>query len=276
MPCIRRRMLLTATAVVALGSILLVAVVAWIQSTKIYGFDTTASTPAAAGLPTMRAVRFRSEDGHEIAAWIAPPATGKPLLLSFYGNFASVAGSAARLAPLLEQGNGLAMLVYRGSSGEGGVPSEAAFAADARALYDQLDALLGAAVPPQRRVLHGFSLGSSVAAGLAKDRAAAGLVLEATFDRCCRYYAQRFHLPMCWLMWRERHDVVDKLAGVAVPKLFLHGAKDQAVPEAWARDLFAACVGEKQFVSYPNGEHADLMQHGALDDMAKWMATQVR
>jgi len=269
-------MLLYVAAAVVLGVLGLLALVAWITHTQIYGFDQTKSTPAAAGLPTVRVVRFRSEDGHEIAAWLAPPAAGKPVLLSFHGNFASVAGSAARLAPLLEQGNGLAMLVYRGSSGEGGVPSEAAFAADARALYDQLDALLGVVVPPERRVLHGFSLGSSVAAGLAKERAAAGLVLEATFDRCCRYYAQRFHLPMCWLMWRERHDVVDKLAGVTVPKLFLHGAKDQAVPEAWARDLFAACVGEKQFVSYPNGEHADLMQHGALDEMAQWMATRVR
>lgn len=263
-------------AAVVLGALALLALVAWIQRTQIYGFDHTSSTPAAAGLPTVRAARFRSEDGHEIAAWIAPPAAGKPLLLSFHGNFANVAGSAARLGPLLEQGHGLAMLVYRGSSGEGGVPSEATFAMDARALYDQLDALLGVVVPPERRVLHGFSLGSSVAAGLAKDRPAAGLVLEATFDRCCRYYAQRFHLPMCWLMWRERHDVVDKLVGVTVPKLFLHGAKDQAVPEAWARDLFEACVGEKQFVSYPNGEHADLMQHGALDDLAKWVAVRVR
>ncbi len=273
---LRRRPMHYALAAVAAAALGLFAVVAWIQATRIYRFDQTASTPTAAGLPTVRAVRFRSEDGHEVAAWIAPPAAGKPLLLSFCGNFTNVAGSAARLAPLLPQGHGLAMLVYRGSSGEGGVPSEEAFAADARALYDQLDALLGVAVPPQRRVLHGFSLGSSVAAGLAKDRAAAGLVLEATFDRCCRYYTQRFHLPMCWLMWRERHDVVDKLAGVTVPKLFLHGAKDQAVPEAWARDLFAACVGEKQFVSYPNGEHADLMQHGALDDLAKWIATLVR
>lgn len=92
----------------------------------------------------MRVVRFRSEDGHEIAAWIAPPAAGKPLLLlSFHGNFANVAGSAVRLAPLLERGHGLAMLLYRGSSGEGGVPSEANFARDARALDDQLDALLG-------------------------------------------------------------------------------------------------------------------------------------
>lgn len=271
-----RRMLLYLVLAVVLGALALLALVAWIQRTQIYGFDHTPSTPAAAGLPTMRAVRFRSEDGHEVAAWIARPAAGKRLLLSFHGNFANVAGSAARLAPLLEQGHGLAMLLYRGSSGEGGEPSEANFAADARALYDQLDALLGVPVPPERRVLHGFSLGSSVAAGLAKDRPAAGLVLEATFDRCCRYYAQRFHLPMCWLMWRERHDVVDKLVGVTVPKLFLHGAKDQAVPEAWARDLFAACVGEKQFVSYPNGEHADLMQHGALDAMAKWMAVRVR
>ena len=269
-------MLLCLAAAVVLGALGLLALVAWIQRTQIYGFDHTPSTPNAAGLPSVRVVRFRSEDGHEIAAWIAPPAAGKPLLLSFHGNFANVAGSAVRLAPLLERGHGLAMLLYRGSSGEGGVPSEANFARDARALYDQLDALLGEVVPPERRVLHGFSLGSSVAAGLAKDRTAAGLVLEATFDRCCRYYAQRFHLPMCWLMWRERHDVVDKLVGVTVPKLFLHGAKDQAAREPWARALFDACVGEKQFVSYPNGDHADLMQHGAVDDMARWIAVQVR
>lgn len=272
----RRPMLVYVAATLVLAVVGSFALVAWIQATRIYGFDQTPSTPAAAGLPTVRVVRFPSEDGQEIVAWIAPPAADKQLLLSFHGNFANIGGSAARLAPLVEQGYGLAMLVYRGSSGEGGEPGEEAFAMDARVLYDRLDALLGMPIPPQRRVLHGFSLGSSVASGLAKERPAAGLVLEASFDLCRRYYVRRFHLPLMWLMWRERHDVIDKLVGVSMPKLFLHGAKDHAVDEAWARALFDSCVGEKQFLSYANADHSDLMQHGAREDMQKWIAALPR
>lgn len=256
---------------IALALVGLFVVVHLIQIHGIYGFDQTRTEPTAVALPNVKVARFRSEDGHEIAAWLQAPRPGKQLLLTFFGNYACVGPSAVRLRPLLEQGYGMAMLVYRGSSGEGGTPGEQVFAMDARALYDQLDALLGTPVPVGARVLHGFSLGSSVASGLAKDRPAAGLILEATFDHCTRYYAAKYVLPMHWLMWRERHDVVDKLAGVTTPKLFLHGGKDQAVPEAWGRALFAAAVGEKQFVSYPNGDHSDLPQHGALVDMAKWM-----
>lgn len=266
---------LVALVVLAIAGVLALA---WaFQNWGIYRFDQNRSEPAQFGFTTMRVVRFRSEDGHEAAAWITPPRGDRPMVIAFHGNFASVGPSAARLKPLVDRGDGLAMLVYRGSSGEDGEPSEVAFARDARALYDQLDTLLGTPIPASRRVLHGFSLGSSVASGLAAERPAAGLVLEATFDRCCRWYTMRMRgLPMCALMWRERHDVIDKLAHVDVPKLFLHGAHDQTIAIAWARLLYDAVPGQKRFVVYERGGHADLADHGAVDETAKFVDSLCR
>jgi fermentation-respiration switch protein FrsA (DUF1100 family) len=243
------------------------------QRFGIYRFETEVRQPAEFGLSNVRVASFRSEDGAQVSAWIAAPRGDEPVLLAFGGNFAGAGGSAARLQPLLDRGFGMALLVYRGSSGDRGTPSEEAFAMDARALYDALDGLIGRTIPPQRRVLHGFSLGTSVAAGLAAQRPAAGLVLEASFDRCCRWYTRRLRgLPMCALMWRERHDVIDKLAGVAVAKLFLHGSQDDAIPVAWGRALYDACEGEKRFVVIEGGGHADLAEHGALDEVAAFAA----
>lgn len=259
-------------ALLLLLAVGLFALVWAFQNWGIYRFDRTASEPGRFGFTNVRVVRFRSEDGFDASAWIAPPRGGQPVVIAFHGNFASVGPAAERLKPLVDRGLGLVMLVYRGSSGEGGEPSEAAFARDACALYDQLDTLLGEEIPAGRRVLHGFSLGSSVASGLAAARPVAGLVLEATFDRCCRWYTARMRgLPMCALMWRERHDVIDKLAHVAVPKLFLHGALDDAIPVAWARALHDAVPGEKRFVTYERGGHADLAAHGAIDETARFV-----
>jgi hypothetical protein len=260
----------------AIALVVLLLAVFWIQRFALYQFDPAPCEPSAFGLANDQVVRFRSEDGAEVSVWIAPAQPGKQVVISFYGNYAGVGTSAARLQPLLARGHGLALLVYRGCSGAPGTPSEAVFAMDARALYDQLDALVGSVVPPGARVLHGFSLGSSVAAGLAAERPAAGLILEASYDKLCRFFAARYRLPMCWLMWRERHEAAAKLAGVTLPKLFLHGAKDEAVPEAWARALHDAAVGDKRFISYPDGGHADLPAHGALDDVAAFLAALPR
>lgn len=258
--------------VLGLGATALFLLVWAYQNWGIYEFDTTRAEPSQLGLANVRVVRFVSEDGFETSAWIAPPRDDRPVLLCFFGGFTSIGPSAARMQPLLDQGYGMAMLVYRSSSGEGGEPSEAAFTMDARALYDQLDSLLGLQVPANRRVLHGFSLGTSIAAGLAAERPAAGIVIEAGFDRCCRWHTLRMRrLPMCMLMWRERHDVVDKLQATTLPKLFLHGGRDDAVPVAWSRALHDAVPGTKRFVVFELGGHSDLPEHGAMAEVAMFL-----
>jgi uncharacterized protein len=243
------------------------------QTWGVYRFDQTRHTPAGMGLADTRVASFRSEDGAEIHAWIRPPAPGRPVILAFHGNGGGTGESLRRLMPLAEAGYGLVMMEYRGSGATAGPPGEARFAADARALYDALDGLMGEEIPAARRVLHGFSLGTGVGGRLAAERPFAAVILEASFPSACLYYQKRFRgLPMCLLMWSERYDVIDRIGAVAAPKLFVHGGRDAAVPPDWGRALHDAAPGPKTFVLLEDGGHADLAAHGLIPAMRDFLA----
>lgn len=241
----------------------------WVfQTYGVYRFDQTPQSPEAFGLTGVKVVNFVSEDGVPVEAWLSLPASGRPILFSFYGNFSAIGPSLQRLLPLTEDGTGIVMLHYRGGGGMPGHPSEENFARDARALYDQLDVLAGQTIPQNRRVLHGFSLGSGVAVRLATERPFAGLMLEAAIPRLCMYFQRRYHgIPLCHPMWAERHDTIDRIGLIKAPILFVHGAKDRAVPVLWGRQLYDKVLAPKRFVELPDAGHSDLVQHGLLAAM---------
>lgn len=234
-----------------------------LQTYGIYRFDPNPSIPAAFGLPaTVRIVSYLSEDGAPIHAWIADPAPGRPVMLALYGNQSSIGGSMGRIRPLIDAGYGIVMMEYRGSGATAGTPSETNFARDARALYDQLDTLVGGPVLPQERVLYGFSLGTGVGSRLAAERPFGAAIFEAAPYRNCLYLEDHFFgLPLCRLMWAERYDIVDRVQDIKAPKLFIHGALDQALPVDRARQLFQEAPEPKEYVELEGG-HADLHKHG--------------
>jgi uncharacterized protein len=238
----------------------------WVfQSYGIYRSDQSLQSPDAFGLTKVKVVAFTSEDGTPLQAWLVPPAAGQAIVISFYGNYAAIGPSMQRLAPLLADGTGLVMLHYRGSGGMEGYPSEENFARDARALYDQLDALAGQPIPSSRRMLHGFSLGASIAVRLAVERAFAGVVLEAATPHLCQYFQRRYHgAPLCALMWAERYDNIARIGSVTAPKLFIHGSQDQEIPLLWGRHLYNAAAEPKRFVSLAKAGHADIPDHGLI------------
>ena len=246
----------------------------WVfQTYGLYRFDATPQVPETLGLTGVRVVNFVSEDGAAVQAWLSVPAPGRPVLFSFYGNFSAIGPSMRRLLPLTADGTGIVMLHYRGAGGMPGQPSEENFARDARALYDQLDVWAGQTIAPNRRFVHGFSLGTGVAARLATERPFAGLVIEASMPRLCLYFQRRYHgVPLCALMWAERYETIARIGAVGAPKLFVHGAKDRAVPLIWGQQLFAAATEPKRFVTLPDGAHADLAQHGLMAHLQAFLA----
>lgn len=242
------------------------------QTYGIYRFDKTPQNPAAFGLTTTRVVTFLSEDGAPLQAWLVPPGKGRPLILSFYGNFSAIGPSMQRLAPLMADGTGIVMLQYRGAGGATGWPSEEGFARDARALYDQLDHLIGQPIKPYRRVLHGFSLGAGVGSRLAAERSFGAVVLEASFPHACKYYEKRYPgFPFCALMWAERFDIIDIIDKISAPKLFVHGMEDRTVHLSWGQQLSDAAPTPKIFVALPGGGHADLARHGLIEAMQDFL-----
>lgn len=238
------------------------------QRWGIYKFDMTISSPAEIGLPRGSSVTFTSEDGTAITAWIVQPVGDRPVVLSFQGGHTGTPASAARMIPLIERGYGLAMLQYRGMGDGAGRPSELNFAMDARALYDQLDSLFGTAIPPDRRAVHGFSLGSSVGSRLAATRSVGAVVLEGSFPEVCRYFERRYlELPVCRFMWAERNEVASFVRQINVPILIVHGENDASVPADWARELADAANDPKRLIVVPDAGHADLDAHGLFDLM---------
>lgn len=224
----------------------------------------------------VRTVQFRSSDGQVIGARLAMPQPGKPVIMSFHGNGAGVDASFERLRALQEQGFGMAMMEYRGSGATGGKSSEMNFARDALAFYDQLDHLMGEAVPANRRVLHGFSLGAGVGSRLAAARPFEAVVLEAAPYRTCQYYQDAYKgFPFCQVMWAERYDIIDHVQAIAAPKLFVHGALDESLPVARARRLYLEAPGPKEYLEIPNGHHADLARLGLTDAMASFISRVV-
>lgn len=260
--------------IIALGLIALVLVcllALWaFQRFGVYRFPTAAEVPADVGLETVEVVAFTSEDGHPGRAWVAQAAPGRPWILSLHGNAASIGRSMAQFAPLIDDGYGMVMMQYRGTQGSPGQPSEVNFAADARALYDQFDTIVGVSVPPEALVLHGYSLGAGVGSRLAASRPFAGVILQSAPHRTCLFFERRYRgAPLCRLMWRERYDVVDHLRGIEAPVLIVHGRADASVPVEEAQANFDAAP-TPWGLRLLDGGHADLVRHGLVEAMVEF------
>ncbi|MDF2368248.1 hypothetical protein [Sneathiella sp.] len=266
---------------ILLGVLIVLAVITGFAGMRlfygsIYKFEPATGGPESYTLDGVREVTFASEDGAEITAWIKPPVDDAPVILYFMGNFTSIGPSVGRLKPFLGKGFGVAALVYRGSSGKGGTPSEDAFAADARALYDQLDKLMDMDIPENRRIVHGYSLGTGVAVRLAAERSVAALTLEAAYARFCDYFTDKYHgLPFCRLMSRERYDSINRIEAINAPLLMLHGEQDTAIRMHSARKLFEAAAEPKSFRTYMDGNHVNLAEQGLIEDSLAFYKTHV-
>jgi uncharacterized protein len=62
-----------------------------------------------------------------------------------------------------------------------------------------------------------------------------------------------------------------RIAKVSAPVLVLHGERDRVVPLRFGEALFALAREPKRMVRFPNGNHVDLDDHGAIDVVKKFL-----
>ncbi|WP_171133155.1 MULTISPECIES: alpha/beta hydrolase [unclassified Ruegeria] len=264
------RLLVFALAGLVVLAIAVMAGVLYWSKYKIYRFS--AEPARAEAFEGVERVVFQASDGTELRAFAVPGLPDAPVLISFYGNFTGLMPSFRRLQPIIDQGIGVVMLEYRGSGDAPGIPSEANFTADAMALYDHLDTLIGRSTSPEQRFVHGYSLGVSPATALAAQRPVGGLIIEAGYDSLCRFQQKRLRgFPMCRLMWAERHDVIAHAPDLSAPILLAHGQKDRDIPVVWANLLYDALPEPKRQMIYPDGTHTNLMTQGLAEDIVTFI-----
>jgi fermentation-respiration switch protein FrsA (DUF1100 family) len=246
---------------IALGLYLCVLALLWIFESRLIYFPgpqrSLIAPPARLDLPVER-VEITTEDSIKLVGW-AMPAGAEAIeqwLLICHGNAGNLSEFDRPLhyAGLRQLGLSLLAFDYRGYGESGGVPSEQGLYRDASAAYNYLRESRG--VPADRIVIFGHSLGSAVAIDLASRVPAAGLIVEGALtsavDRGQELYP---YIPVRRLA-RSRFGSLDKMARIAVPKLFLHASGDEVIPLAHGRRLFEAAREPKTFVELQGG-HGD-------------------
>jgi fermentation-respiration switch protein FrsA (DUF1100 family) len=134
------------------------------------------------------------------------------------------------------------------------VPTVEGILQDARAARKVLARRAG--VAEAQVVLLGRSLGGAVAAQLAGEAGARGLILESTFSSL-REVASHHFPRLAWLVPAGKLDSVGQIARYKGPLLLSHGDTDRTIPYAQGLKLFGAAKGPKQFVRIPGADHND-------------------
>ncbi len=170
------------------------------------------------------------------------PATGKgaeraPTLLGFGGNAWNAEAVALYLHGLFPDRE-VAAFHYRGYAPSSGRPSAAALLSDSVLAFDRLQQ----AHAPERVVAVGFSIGSGVAAYLARHRPAAGLVLVTPFDSLEALARDLYWWAPVGLLLRHRMPTVDFVRGSPVPTALIVAGRDTIVPARRSMPLRAAAA----------------------------------
>jgi pimeloyl-ACP methyl ester carboxylesterase len=212
----------------------------------------TPTPPAGASMLALRA-----EDGVVVHALeIPPPDDRAHVVVVFHGNGESIGDWCDIAEAFRAKGLGVVITEYRGfgASGAAGEPSEQGLYRDAAAV---LDAVAAQGVARERVVIVGQSLGTGVAAEMARRGKGGALVLISPYTS----FVDLARIDLPYLPWSvlatERFDTLSKAGEIRMPALVVHGDADEMIPFAMGRAVAAAIPGAKLHV-VGGGHHNDL------------------
>jgi len=258
-------------AALAIGAALYLAASLYMygrQRGLLYRPEGRPGPPAEAGLPEMAEVTLTTADGLRLGAWYAPAEEGRLTVVFFHGNSGNRAWAAEKVRPYLDAGHGVLVVDYRGYGGNPGRPSENGLRTDAVAA---LGFLRGRGLGADDIVYHGESLGSGVATWLASEHPPRGLIVEAAFTSIPHVARGLYPWLPTRLATRDRFTSRRRMPRVRAPVLIIHGERDALVPVAQARALHELHPGPTEIVTFPDGAHADLYDHGAAEVVLDWL-----
>ncbi len=212
-------------------------------------------------------VTLRTSDNLVLDAWLHEGDVQKPAILYLHGNNRELAYFAPRLVPYIKAQYTVLMLEYRGYGRNAGRPSEEGLITDALAGYKYLKQKGYKVV-----VVHGFSLGTGVAMGLADLAPVDGVILEAPFYSLLSLAQEKFpYLPVS-LILRDPFLSNQRMHRLEEPLLILHGTNDETIPYHHSKRLFAETKKpHKTAVFIEGGTHLNLLEKKMFDAIFPWL-----
>jgi fermentation-respiration switch protein FrsA (DUF1100 family) len=207
------------------------------------------------------AVMLTTEDGLRLTAWYHPAQAGRPTIVFYSAQGASLAFSAEWSQGFASAGMGLLLVSFRGFDANPGSPTEEGLYRDGRAALAWL-AEQGIGNP----VIMGLSLGTGTAAQMAAEAASrppefpAGshpqaLVLLAPYRSVTEIAAARYPFAPVRLLLKDRFDTESIIAGIRMPLMIAHGDADELIPYAEGQAVFARAREPKQFITLLGAGH---------------------
>jgi fermentation-respiration switch protein FrsA (DUF1100 family)/uncharacterized protein YciI len=203
-------------------------------------------------------VWLATSDGLKLHAWLVTAPLEIPgsrlITLYLHGNGANLARRTRHLREIAAAGSSVLIVDYRGYGKSAGRPTERGLYRDADAAYDYLT---GVGYLPSQIVLLGESLGSAVAADVARRRPCAGVVLECPLTSLSAMAGTI--VPLVGRLFASGFNTRRKIGGVHAPLLIIHGDRDTMVPYAMGRALFDAANEPKSFWTVEGANHSDIV-----------------
>ena len=244
---------LTQTAVVLLLLGVVTAAIRFAESKLLFfPWPGEQRTPQAAGI-AFTPLTIATSDGETLRAWHLPHPAPRARVIYFHGNGGNLSLWTDVYAGLWHQGMDVVALDYRGYGVSTGSPSE-------RGIYRDVDATLAFVAEHLPAVdaptlYWGRSLGSSIAAYAASQRAPDGIVFESGFPSMRSVIETN---PIMWVLsWLSSYSLPTAawMANVQAPALVLHGDRDDVIAYRLGKRLHDRLPGPKRFVTLPGIDH---------------------
>ena len=211
-------------------------------------------TPAMLRIP-YAALKLRTVDGVQIAAWQLEPAAPKADIVYFHGNGGNLSLWLPVFATFHSFGYRVLAFDYRGYGLSEGSPSERGLSLDAAAVVRHAAQTRKSGRP---LIYWGRSLGGPVAAAACREVTPDAIVLESTFPDKTSVIRWNPVLRILNVFSSYRFDTVSALRGFTKPVLVVHGDADTIIPYSLGRELFDRVEAPKRFVTLRGADHNDL------------------
>ena len=219
------------------------------------------ATPDQVGL-AYDEVRLATSDGETLHGWWLPQVDARTTVIFFHGNAGNISHRFDTLEIFRRLGVNVLIFDYRGYGQSSGQPSEAGVYEDARSAWEWVVGEQG--IDSEDIVLFGRSMGGAIAAWLATQVSAGGLIVESSFTSVPDIGAEVYRwLPVRWVA-RIRFPTVDYVSEVDMPVLVIHSRDDEIIPFHHGERIVEAAREPKELVAISGDHNTGFMISGGV------------
>lgn len=231
----------------------------WVERTVTFRPERPTALEQRLPLPSgAEDVWFVAADGTRLHGWYFEQQTSvdRGTIIYFHGNGGNITNVGWLAQSLARRGFNVLLFDYRGYGiSEGKATDESGLYLDGEAALLYL--INEKHVYPNRIVLYGQSLGTTVATQTATRCECGALILESGFSSASSLASRVVPWLPRWLhfLGKNRFESARKLKTIEMPVLVSHGDPDLTIPTDEGRALFAAANEPKKLLIYPGAGH---------------------